>query len=54
MIAKVLSQTPEASSEVASDVPPALSSLVMQLMAKDKDERVQTATALAVQLDGIG
>ena len=54
MIAKVLSQTPEAPNAVASDVPPALSSLVMQLMAKDKNERVQTATALAAQLDGIG
>ncbi len=54
MIAKVLSQTPEPPNAVASDVPPALSSLVMQLMAKDKNERVQTATALAAQLDGIG
>ncbi len=54
MIAKVLSETPQAPNTVVSDVPPALSSLVMQLLAKDKNERVQTATALAAQLDGIG
>ena len=35
------------------DVPPALSSLVMQLLAKDKNERVQTATGLAGQLEGL-
>jgi CheY-like chemotaxis protein/tRNA A-37 threonylcarbamoyl transferase component Bud32 len=53
MIAKVLSQTPEAPNTIQSDVPPALSSLVMQLLAKDKNERVQTATALAAQLEGL-
>jgi len=53
MIAKVLSQTPEAPNTIQSDVPPALSSLVMQLLAKDKNERVQTATGLAAQLEGL-
>ncbi|MCZ6754949.1 MAG: protein kinase [Gemmatimonadetes bacterium] len=53
MIAKVLTQTPEAPHAIESDVPPALSSLVMQLLARDKDERVQTATGLAAQLEGL-
>jgi len=53
MIAKVLSQTPEPPNTIQSDVPPALSSLVMQLLAKDKNERVQTATALSAKLEGL-
>jgi CheY-like chemotaxis protein/tRNA A-37 threonylcarbamoyl transferase component Bud32 len=53
MIAKVLSQTPEPPNTIQPDVPPALSSLVMQLLAKDKNERVQTATALSTKLEGL-
>jgi CheY-like chemotaxis protein len=53
MIAKVLSEVPAAPADVAEGVPPALSSLVMQLLAKDKDERVQSAGELMSQLEGL-
>lgn len=54
LVAKLLTQ--EALPPVASnaDIPPALSALIMRLLAKNPDERVQTAAELSEQLMGLG
>jgi CheY-like chemotaxis protein len=47
LIAKVLSQEPDAPITLTPDMPPALSALILRLLAKRPDDRVQTATELA-------
>jgi serine/threonine protein kinase len=46
LIAKVLSQEPEAPIALTPDMPPALSALIVRLLAKRPDDRVQTAAEL--------
>ena len=54
LVAKLLTQ--EALPPVASnaEIPPALSALIMRLLAKKPEERVQTAAELTEQLIGLG
>ncbi len=54
LIAKVLNDDPAPPIATKPDVPPALSALVMKLLAKSPDDRMQTATEVAEQLAGIG
>jgi CheY-like chemotaxis protein len=50
LIAKILHETAEAPDIVAPEVPPAVSALVMQLLAKSVGERIQSAGALGQML----
>ena len=50
MIAKQLNETPTPPIELTADVPPALSSLIIRLLAKRPEDRVQDAAELARQL----
>jgi CheY-like chemotaxis protein len=50
LIAKVLTETPLAPTEIVSDLPPPLSALVMRLLARRADERLQNATELREEL----
>lgn len=50
LIAKVLDQDPPEPIALSPEVPPALSQLVIQLLAKHPDDRLQTATELAARL----
>jgi CheY-like chemotaxis protein len=54
LIGKVLATAPKPPSEVAPDIPPAFSALVMQLLAKSPDGRPATATVLVEQLAELG
>jgi serine/threonine protein kinase len=50
LIAKLLSQEPVAPLEITPDLPPALSALIVKLLAKRPEDRLQTAAELAAQL----
>lgn len=50
LIAKILHETAEAPEMIAPEVPPAVSALVMQLLAKSPEERIQSAAALSQML----
>jgi CheY-like chemotaxis protein len=50
LIAKVLSQEPQAPITLTPDMPPALSALIIRLLAKRPEDRVQTAAELGAQL----
>lgn len=50
LVAKLLSQEAQPSAAVNPEVPPALSALVLRLLAKRPEDRVQTATELIEQL----
>ncbi|HLE56022.1 MAG TPA: serine/threonine-protein kinase, partial [Rhodothermia bacterium] len=50
LIAKILHEVAEPPDVVSPDVPPAVSGLVMHLLAKDPDERIQSAAALSQML----
>lgn len=53
LIAKVLEEEPKAPSAVQPDVPPALSELVMWVLAKDREKRPRSAAELHGRLDAI-
>jgi serine/threonine protein kinase len=50
LIAKILHEVAEPPDIVAPDVPPAVSALVMQLLAKSAEARIQSAAALGQML----
>ena len=50
LIAKILHEVAEPPDIVAPDVPAAVSALVMQLLAKSAEERIQSAVALSQML----
>jgi serine/threonine protein kinase len=50
LIAKLLSQEPVAPLEITPGLPPALSALIVKLLAKRPEDRLQTAAELAAQL----
>ena len=54
LIAKVLNEDAVEPVTLNADIPPALSTLVMELLAKHRDERIPSATALAERLSRIG
>ena len=54
LIAKVLNEEPAAPNTIRDDIPPAFSALVMKLLSKAADERIQTAPELAERLAGLG
>lgn len=54
LIAKLLHEEPTPPSEITADVSPVLAALILRLLAKRPDDRVQTAAELAVQLRQIG
>jgi serine/threonine-protein kinase len=51
LIAKVLEEEPEPPRALHSDIPPALSELVMWALAKDRDKRPRSAAELHARLD---
>ena len=53
LIARVLEEVPQAPSAVIPDVPPALSELVMWVLAKDREQRPRSAAELHARLDAI-
>ncbi len=54
LVAKVLSEEPTSPTALTSDIPPALSALVLRLLAKQPEDRVQSASELAGLLRQIG
>lgn len=54
LVARVLTQEPRPPMSVNAEIPPALSALIMRLLAKKPEERVQSASALAEQLAELG
>ncbi len=54
LVAKLLSQEAQPPAVVNPEVPPALSALVLQLLAKKPEERVQTAAELVERLAPLG
>jgi serine/threonine protein kinase len=52
LIAKILNAEAQAPDKLNADVPPAVSAMVMQLLAKDPEKRVQSASALVEILAG--
>jgi HAMP domain-containing protein/predicted Ser/Thr protein kinase len=53
LIAKVLDEMPKPPRELKPDIPPALSDLVMWVLAKDREKRPRTAAELHSRLDAI-
>jgi HAMP domain-containing protein/predicted Ser/Thr protein kinase len=53
LIAKVLDEVPRPPRELKPDIPPALSDLVMWVLAKDREKRPRTAAELHSRLDAI-
>jgi serine/threonine protein kinase len=53
LIAKVLDEMPRPPRELKPDIPPALSDLVMWVLAKDREKRPRTAAELHARLDAI-
>jgi len=54
LVAKLLTQEAEPPESLNSEVPPALSALVLRLLAKKPEDRVQTAAELVRQLAPLG
>ena len=54
LVAKLLSQEPQPPTALNPEVPPALSALVLQLLAKKPEDRVQSAAELVEQLGSLG
>ena len=54
LVAKLLTEQPRAPAEVNPEVPPAFSALVLRLLAKKPEDRVQTARELEQQLQSLG
>lgn len=54
LIAKVLHQVPPSPHELRPEIPPPLSALVMQLMAKDAGDRPANAVAMGELLAQLG
>ncbi len=54
LVKKLLTETPRSPAELNPEVPPALAALVLRLLAKAPEERVQTARELAQQLESLG
>jgi CheY-like chemotaxis protein len=54
LIAKLLMQEPRPPAALNPEIPPALSALVLQLLSKRPEHRVQTAAALVEQLAPLG
>ncbi len=54
LIAKVLNEEPSPPKDIQEDIPPAFSALIMKLLSKSADQRVQTAPELAERLAGLG
>ncbi len=54
LIAKVLNEEPSPPGDIQDDIPPAFSALIMKLLSKSADQRVQTAPELAERLAGLG
>jgi serine/threonine-protein kinase len=54
LIAKLLAEEPSPPEAINADVPPALSALILRLLAKKPEDRVQTATELAQLLNRLG
>ena len=54
LVAKLLKDEARAPRELNPDVPPALSAIVLQLLAKDPEQRVPSARALIEQLAPLG
>src|SRR6476620_12072998 len=52
LIAKILHAEAQSPDALNTDVPPAVSAMIMQLLAKDPDKRVQSASALVEILAG--
>lgn len=53
LIAKVLEEEPRPPQAIQSDIPPALSDLVMWVLAKDREKRPRSAAELHARLDQI-
>lgn len=51
---KLLTEAPRSPVELNSEVPPAFSALVLRLLAKLPEDRVQTARELEQQLQSLG
>ena len=54
LIAKLLAEEPSPPEAINADVPPALSALILRLLAKKPGDRVQTATELVQMLNRLG
>jgi serine/threonine protein kinase len=54
LVAKLLNEQPRPPQDVNAEVPPALSAIVLRLLAKRPEDRVQTAVELGQQLAGLG
>ncbi|HSD30493.1 MAG TPA: protein kinase [Gemmatimonadales bacterium] len=54
LVAKLLTETPRPPAEVNPEVPPAFSALVLRLLAKKPEDRVQTARELEQRLQSLG
>jgi serine/threonine-protein kinase len=54
LVAKLIEDVPPAVSSINPEVPPALDALVAQLLAKEPDQRVASATELHDRLASIG
>ena len=54
LVAKLLKEEAKPPQEVNPEVPPALSALVLRLLAKRPEDRVQTAVDLGTQLAALG
>jgi serine/threonine protein kinase len=54
LVAKLLSQEPQPPAALNPEVPPALSALVVQLLAKKPEDRVQSAAELVERLAPLG
>jgi hypothetical protein len=54
LVAKLLTEEPKPPAVVNPEIPPAFSELVLRLLAKKPEERVQTAAELVEQLGPLG
>jgi serine/threonine-protein kinase len=54
LVKKLLTEAPPSPAEFNPEVPPALAALVLRLLAKEPDDRIQTARELEQQLESLG